>query len=80
VFVRPSSCVLAFSLPSGSPGDGACCRWRSGRISCCHVTAVVCRFKRKDPTTVLLLLIAAHNVVVSFTTAIGDHDGERKLV
>jgi len=29
---------------------------------------------------VLLLLIAAHNVVVSFTTAIGDHDGERKLV
>jgi hypothetical protein len=80
MFVRPSSCVLAFSLPSGSPGAGACWRWGSGRISCCHVTATVCRFGRKDPATVLLLLIVAHGVVASFTAATGDHDGERKLL
>ena len=29
-FVRPSSYVLVFSLPSGSPSVGACWRWRSG--------------------------------------------------
>ena len=50
------------------------------KTSCCHVTAAVCCFGRNDPATVLLLLIAAHSVVVSFTAATGDHDGERKLL
>ena len=27
----------------------------------------------------LFLLIAAHSVVASFTTAIGDHDGEKSF-